>query len=155
MAANNFIPALLEEKAALVEQLEGFKKISSKIEKIDELLRDYEYKESSNRVKVVLPKAPISVQSIDWDEVKKRVVEIIKENGVFVKANVFSSGLWGDEATEEIKNRLSNYLGILEREKKVVKYKHNNNNLKTYWGLSEWTLNGEPLADYLKIKEAA
>jgi flavorubredoxin len=152
---NRFVVSLLEERESLVSQLEGYKKINSKIEKIDELLKDYQDGKAIAPLIATSPKSTLSVQNIDWNIVKRRVLEITKEAGAFVKANVFSSTLWGDEATEEIKNRLSNYLGTLEREGKIVKYKHNNNNLKTYWGLPEWTLNKEPLKEYLKIKEAA
>ena len=64
---NRFVVSLLEERESLVSQLEGYKKINSKIEKIDELLKDYQDGKAIAPLIATSPKSTLSVQNIDWN----------------------------------------------------------------------------------------
>lgn len=138
---NKFIEALKEEKANLVEQLAPFEELIAKISAIDALLEKYQ---TGSVVQTPIVVEPNETIGINWEAVKKQALSIITREGKFIKANLISGELWGDDGTEAMKNRLSSYLGILEREGKIVKFKKDNSNLKTYWGLPNWMRGDEP-----------
>ncbi len=145
---NRFLIALKEELASIDEQLSGYDVLLSKRKKLEDLIKDYETGYISN--KPISNDITSEAKPIDWEQVKKSVIEIVNNNGHFIKANIISKELWGDETTEEMKNRLSSYLGMLESQKKLYKYKVNNNNRETYWGLPNWMRGDVPDKRYWK-----
>ena len=124
---------LRKEKESLLSMIQP---VLDKVKAIDSVLELYEFAQEKivEEKQDVITKATVHA----YGEFNDKILRIIRNKGVGIKAPVISETIFGNKATTDQRNDVSGALNYLRKQGKVDRYKINDNNNMTYWGLKAW-----------------
>jgi hypothetical protein len=149
---SDIIQTLKKEKEALEKSIEKYydiiRPVIAKVKKIDELLEIYERTEATanrdivrldlttkNEATIVEPQNTTNKDMT----MQGAIIEALRAHGKFVKAVHFYMPIYNTKTpTTEQKNSISSALNAIRKSGRIDRFKKDNNNNLTFWGLKEW-----------------